>query len=202
MLARFDDGQPAIVESAWGEGRTLLFASSLDAEWTDLPRRAAFVPLLHRMVEVAAGHERIPIAYRVGESVDPGAAFRLPSGRGGEAEEVLADSPSGERTVLDGTDALRLAEPGFYRARRPGAAEFRQIGVNPPLAESDLRSLDAAEVRIAAVAAAEGEAAAASPVAPDLPGRAAAWLLLAAFLLLLVSEAWAANRSVASRIAG
>ncbi|MDE2658658.1 MAG: VWA domain-containing protein [Acidobacteriota bacterium] len=202
VLARFDDGQPAIVESAWGEGRTLLFASSLDAEWTDLPRRAAFVPLLHRMVEVAAGHERIPIAYRVGESADPGAAFRLPSGRGGEAEEVLADSPSGERTVLDGTDALRLAEPGFYRARRPGAAEFRQIGVNPPLAESDLRSLDAAEVRIAAVAAAEGEAAAASPVAPDLPGRAAAWLLLAAFLLLLVSEAWAANRSVASRIAG
>lgn len=198
VLARFDDGKPAIVASEWGEGRSLLFASSLDAEWTDLPRRAAFVPLLHRMVEVAAGHERIPIAYRVGESVDPGAAFRLPGGSAEAAEEVLADSPSGERTVLDGVDALRLVEPGFYRARRPGAAEFRQIGVNPPLAESDLRTLDPAEVRIAAVASAEGEAqAAANPVAPDLPGRAVGWLLLAGFLLLLVSEAWAANRSVA-----
>ncbi|MDE2971580.1 MAG: VWA domain-containing protein [Acidobacteriota bacterium] len=198
VLARFDDGKPAIVESEWGEGRILLFASSLDAEWTDLPRRAAFVPLLHRMVEVAAGHERIPIAYRVGESVDPGAAFRLPSGSAGEGDEVLADSPSEERTVLGGRDALRLTEPGFYRARRPGTAEFRQIGVNPPLAESDLRTLDAAEVRMAAVASVEGEApAAANPVAPDLPGRAVGWLLLAGLLLLLVSEAWAANRSAA-----
>ena len=203
ILARFDDGKPAIVESEWGEGRTLLFASSLDAEWTDLPRRAAFVPLLHRLVEVAAGHERIPIAYRVGESVDPGAAFRLSPGPAGEAEDVLADSPSGERTVLGGMDALRLAEPGFYRARRPGAAEFRQIGVNPPLAESDLRTLDPAEVRMAAVASPEGETdAAANPVAPDVPGRAASWLLLAAFLLLLVSEAWAANRSAAPGVAG
>jgi len=135
--------------------------------------------------------------------VDPGAAFRLPGGPVGEAEEVLADSPSGERTVLDGMDALRLVEPGFYRARRPGAAEFRQIGVNPALAESDLRTLDPAEVRIAAVAAAEGDGqTAANPVAPDLPGRAASWLLLAGFLLLLVSEAWAANRSVASGVPG
>ena len=202
ILARFDDGKPALVESAWGEGRTLLFASSLDAEWTDLPRRAAFVPLLHRLVEVAAGHERIPTAYRVGESVDPGAAFRLSPGAAGEAEEVLADAPSGERTVLGGMDALRLAEPGFYRARRPGAAEFRQIGVNPPLAESDLRTLDAAEVRMAA-AAPQGETeTAANPVAPDLPGRATAWLLLAAFLLLLVSEAWAANRTAAPGVPG
>ena len=202
ILARFDDGKPALVESAWGAGRTLLFASSLDAGWTDLPRRAAFVPLLHRLVEVAAGHERIPTAYRVGESVDPGAAFRLSPGAAGEAEEVLADAPSGERTVLGGMDALRLAEPGFYRARRPGAAEFRQIGVNPPLAESDLRTLDAAEVRMAA-AAPQGETeTAANPVAPDLPGRAAAWLLLAAFLLLLVSEAWAANRTAAPGVPG
>ena len=202
ILARFDDGKPALVESAWGEGRILLFASSLDAEWTDLPRRAAFVPLLHRLVEVAAGHERIPTAYRVGESVDPGAAFRLSPGAAGAAEEVLADAPSGERTVLGGRDALRLAEPGFYRARRPGAAEFRQIGVNPPLAESDLRTLDAAEVRMAA-AAPQGETeTAANPVVPDLPGRAAAWLLLAAFLLLLVSEAWAANRTAAPGVPG
>ena len=196
ILARFDDGRPALVEGEWGEGRILLFASSLDAEWNDLPRRAAFVPFLHRMVEVAAGYERIPIAYRVGESVDPRAAFRLPPGAAGETDEVLADSPSGERTVLRGVDALRLEEPGLYRARRPGAAEFRQIGVNPPLAESDLRTLDPQDVRIAAAAPTEaGVGAAAGPAVPELPGRPASWLLLAGFLLLLVSEAWAANRS-------
>ena len=75
--------------------------------------------------------------------------------------------------------------------------------MNPPLAESDLRSLDADEVRIAAAAPAEpGARAAASPAAPDLPGRAVGWLLLAGFLLLLVSEAWAANRSAAPVLSG
>ena len=198
ILARFDDGKPAIIESARGEGRILLFASSLDAEWTDLPRRPAFVPFLHRMVEVAAGYERIPIGYRVGESVDPESAFRLSPGASGEADEILTDSPSGERTILTGTGALRLEEPGLYRARRPGAAAFRQIGVNPPLVESDLRALDPAEVRMAAAAPPEPESeVAATPTTPELPGRAVWWLLLGGLVLLLASEAWAANRSVA-----
>ena len=198
VLARFDDGQPAIVESDWGAGRILLFASSLDAEWTDLPRRPAFVPLVHRMVEVAAAYERIPIAYRVGESVDPEKAFRLTPAPAGAVSEVLADAPSGERTVLSGTDALRLVESGFYRARRPGAAEFRQIGVNPPLAESDPRTLDPGDVRMAAAAPPEPETeVGASPAAPAAAGRAVAWMLLGGLLLLLVSEAWAANRSAA-----
>ena len=200
-LARFDDGKPAIVESVRGEGRILLFASSLDAEWTDLPRRPAFVPFLHRMVEVAVGYERIPIAYRVGESVDPASAFRLSPSASREDDEVLADSPSGQRTILTGTGALRLEEPGLYRARRPGAAEFRQIGVNPPLAESDLRALDAADVRMAAAAPTEPESeVAATGATTELPGRAAWWLLLGALVLLLASEAWAANRSVASAL--
>ncbi len=198
ILARFDDGKPAIIESARGEGRILFFASSLDAEWTDLPRRPAFVPFLHRMVEVAAGYERIPIAYRVGESVDPESAFRLSPGASGEAGEILADSPSGERTILTGTGALRLEEPGLYRARRPEAAAFRQIGVNPPLVESDLRALDPTEVRMAAAARPEPESeVAATQATPELPGRAVWWLLLGGLVLLLASEAWAANRSVA-----
>ena len=198
ILARFDDGKPAIIESARGEGRILLFASSLDAEWTDLPRRPAFVPFLHRMVEVAAGYERIPIGYRVGESVDPESAFRLSPGASGEADEILTDSPSGERTILTGTGALRLEEPGLYRARRPGAAAFRQIGVNPPLVESDLRALDPTEVRMAAAARPEPESeVTATQATPQLPERAVWWLLLGGLVLLLASEAWAANRSVA-----
>lgn len=198
IMARFDDGKPALVESGWGDGRSYLFASSFDAEWTDLPRRPPFVPLFHRLVEVGAGYERIPIAYRVGESVDPGSAFRLASGSGEEPGEVLADAPSGEREVLDGTDALWLEEAGVYRARRPGDVEFRQLGVNPPLAESDLRALDSTEVRMAAVAPAGAEEpTGVGTVAPDLPGRAMGWLLLAGLFLLLVSEAWAANRSAA-----
>ena len=199
VLARFDDGRPAMLEARHGEGRVLLFASSLDAEWTDLPRRPAFVPFLHRLIEVAAGHEAIPVAYRVGESVDPARAFRLGEGEAPVEEEVLVDSPGGERSVLEGAAALRLEESGLYRARRPGAATFRQIAVNTPLAESDLRTLDAAEVRMGAAAPRSSDrpatagAPAGEPVLPEAPGRPAWPLLLAALAVLLVAEGWFAN---------
>ena len=204
VLARFDDGKPAIVESRPGAGRVLLFASSVDAEWTDLPRRPAFVPFLHRLVEVAAGYERVPVAYRVGESVDPETAFRLLPEEGDAAAEVLAEAPSGERTILTGNSALRLEEAGRYRARRPGGTEFRQIAANPPLPESDLRALDSQEVRIGAAAPAEPADAAASgaEATPDAPRVAAWWLLLAGLGLLLLGEAWFANRAVTPSPAG
>lgn len=199
VLARFDDGKPAIVTAQRGEGRVVVFASSLDAEWTDLPRRPAFVPFLHRLVEFAAAYETIPIAYRVGESVDPERAFRLSALDGGDTDEILADAPSGDRTVLRGTSALRLEEPGLYRARRPGAADFEQIAVNPPSSESDLRSLDAAEVRIGAGAP--------GTLAGEAPGESGStqqagfplwWMLFVGVALLLTAEAWAANRRAPS----
>lgn len=203
--ARFDDGRPAIVAARRGEGRVLLFASSLDAEWNDLPRRPGFVPFLHRLIEVAADYREIPIAHRVGESVDPGNAFRLPpsAGEAGEAAgEVLVETPSGVRTVLTGPAALHLGEAGFFRARRPGspagAPVFREIAVNPPLVESDLRPLDAEEVRIGAAARQEpeaGEEAEAGGVPPGM-GFPLWWLLLGGFALLLVAEAWAAVAAV------
>ena len=195
ILARFDDGKPAIVAAQRGEGRVLVFASSLDAEWTDLPRRPAFVPFLHRLVEFAAAYEKIPIAYRVGESVDPERAFRLSAADGDDDDEILADAPSGERTVLQAVSALRLEEAGLYRARRPGEADFRQIAVNPPLSESDLRPLDADEVRIGSAApeAPAGEAPGDSGN-PQQAGFPLWWILFTGIALLLIAEAWAANR--------
>ena len=201
-IARFDDGSPALLAVGRGEGRVLLFTSSLDAEWTDLPRRPAFVPFLHRLIEVAAGYEEIPIAYRVGDSVDPAAAFRLSPRTGAGAGEVLVEAPSGARTLFDRASAVHLAEAGFFRARHPGSALFREIAVNPPLAESDLHPLDAEEVRIGVAAPeARSEAGAESADNPQAFGRPVWWILLGGLALLLAAEAWAANRKVAPALA-
>lgn len=204
VAARFADGRPALVTrdsaaaaeaaadggagGAAAPGRVALFASSFDPVWNDLPRRPAFVPFLHRLLEYAADYRAAPAAYRVGETVDPAEAFRL--GEGGAEEgggEILVETPSGGRRVLTGRAALRLDEAGFYRARRPGETEFRPLAANPPLAESELEALDSAEVEIAAAAPAPG-----GGKAPETPVAAAAfsswWLLLAALLLLLLAE--------------
>ena len=44
VLARFDDGSPALLERAEGNGRVLLFASDLDRRWNDFPVHPSFVP--------------------------------------------------------------------------------------------------------------------------------------------------------------
>ena len=195
VAARFADGRPALVtrtaatEAGTGvPGRVALFASSFDPVWNDLPRRPAFVPFLHRLVEFAADYRAAPAAYRVGETVDPAEAFRLPeAGVDGSREEILVETPSGGRSVLTGRAALRLAEAGFYRARRPGETEFRLLAANPALAESELEALEAAEVEIAAVAPAPGggepQATLTAPAAFSFW-----WPLLAALLLLLLAE--------------
>ena len=47
ILARLDNGDPAIIEAHIGEGRMQLWTFGLDLESTNLPRLATFVPLLH-----------------------------------------------------------------------------------------------------------------------------------------------------------
>jgi hypothetical protein len=44
VLARFDDGGPALLERTEGSGRVLLFASDLDRRWNDFPVHPSFVP--------------------------------------------------------------------------------------------------------------------------------------------------------------
>jgi hypothetical protein len=61
VVARFDDGAPALVEASVGRGRVLVWASTLDNFWTDLPLQATFLPFVHRLTRYAAGFaEPIP----------------------------------------------------------------------------------------------------------------------------------------------
>jgi hypothetical protein len=50
VLATFGDKTPALVEHTMGDGRILWFASTCDLDWSDWPRGALFVPLVHQMM--------------------------------------------------------------------------------------------------------------------------------------------------------
>ena len=49
VVLRYSDGLPALLERSVGEGSVLFFTSSLDDDWTDLPLRSIFVPLVHQI---------------------------------------------------------------------------------------------------------------------------------------------------------
>ena len=55
VLARYDDGAPALVEARRGRGRVMLYASTLDPEWSDWTIRTSFLPAMQRIAGWLAG---------------------------------------------------------------------------------------------------------------------------------------------------
>jgi hypothetical protein len=143
VLARFDDDVPALIERQLGAGRVLLWNTTADDRWSDLPRRGSFVPLLDQMIaylssggvrrQLVAGEAvTLPLAeYRAGEEVavlTPGGARRKP-----QLQEV------GGRAFLRLDD---VSEPGMYRVERAGGAGFA-FAVNARRDGSPLVPMDA-----------------------------------------------------------
>ena len=68
VLARFSDGNPALVEHSVGAGRLLVFGADLGAGGSDFPRRATFVPFLHETLTYLSSNDTRPREFLVGDS--------------------------------------------------------------------------------------------------------------------------------------
>ncbi|MBI3856040.1 MAG: BatA domain-containing protein [Planctomycetes bacterium] len=105
VLARFKGSSPALVERELGSGRVLIFASSADPSWNDLPTYGApYVPLMHLLVRYATGRTGAPVAATVGESLSlplprkHGTKARV-AWPGGKTEEISVDAEQRELTM-------------------------------------------------------------------------------------------------------
>ncbi|MGH9336818.1 MAG: VWA domain-containing protein, partial [Vicinamibacteria bacterium] len=66
VLARFDDGAPALVDRRVGSGRVLVWTSTLDTFWNDLARQPVFLPFVHQLVKHAASYAEASSWHTVG----------------------------------------------------------------------------------------------------------------------------------------
>jgi hypothetical protein len=64
---KYADGMPAVMERTWGLGRVVLFSSTADTAWNDLPVRLSFVPLMHRTLGSIVQRQDEGLNIRVGE---------------------------------------------------------------------------------------------------------------------------------------
>ncbi|HXG48954.1 MAG TPA: BatA domain-containing protein [Methylomirabilota bacterium] len=67
VILAYKDGTPAVMERTWGLGRVVLFSSTADTAWNDLPVRPAFVPLLHRTLGAIVLRQDEGLNLRVGD---------------------------------------------------------------------------------------------------------------------------------------
>lgn len=196
-LARFDDGQAALMERRLGTGRVLMWTSTLDTDWSDLALKPVFVPFVHRVIRYLGAYTEPKPWRTVGDVVDPG--LQAPA-RGSDVSRV-ALTPGGQRISLDGDgpEVLELSEQGFYEFRAQGRESDAPIVVasNVNLTESDLSQVDPQEIVAGAMgragAQAAGETAPPSDEAQESAQRVW-WYLLFAGLLLLGAESIVASR--------
>ena len=210
VLARFDDGTPAVIEKPLGAGKVVVFASTADIFWNDLPLRPIYVPFVHQVARYTGTYTDVRPWFTAGQVLDVGrTAEQLdgnaagPSSAPGEAADYVAESPSGATlrpTPSDDGYLIELDEQGFYAIRRAGgpSGSAKPIAVNVDVAESNLAKLDPQEL-VAAVApkTAAGQAGSlgAPPTAEEQERRQTLWwYLLVGALMLLGAETILSNR--------
>jgi hypothetical protein len=200
VLARFEDGSPALVEGRTGKGRVMLFTSSLGPSWNDLPLTPLYLPFIHQMVRYAGTREENPW-YGLGQT------FTVAKGK--EAAPPPVDTPSGarlseSRLTPDGDLLVTAQEPGFYRLRYNGQPGFAAVDTDG--AEGDFTKLNFNEF-VAGVTGgaggAEGSNANSNLTNEEVESRQKVWwsLLLGA-LLLLLAEAVLARRTKMVKMIG
>lgn len=195
VLARFDAGAPAVAERRAGNGRVLIWGSTLDVSWSDLPQRPVFLPFVHRAVRHLAGYREPQPWVTVGQVLDASVAPR-----GASAQRVVL-TPSGRRVPIEdeGSDVVELAEKGFYELRGEGNQNVTVVAVNVDPVEADLTPIDPKEIVAAATGAStggDGMQVSAIPLTPEAKERNQRlwWYLLVAGILLLGVDTLVSNR--------
>ncbi|QDT15341.1 BatA domain-containing protein [Alienimonas californiensis] len=103
VIARLDTADPLLIVKPFGRGTVVQMTTALDADWSDLPLRPSFVPLMQGLAANLATRPAPPSTLRPGE---PAVAL-VPAG----VEAVAADTPDGRRYAVSVTEEPLAAVP-------------------------------------------------------------------------------------------
>ncbi|MEJ7616407.1 MAG: VWA domain-containing protein [Pyrinomonadaceae bacterium] len=207
VIARYADGSPAIIEGTVNSaGKFLLYTSTFDASWSDLPLTRLYLPLVQQMARHLSERQE-KSWHLLGETFTA-----QPSIVGGKSELPAVDAPGGERLTeraltAKGDLLVSAREPGFYRLRYTPAPHYAAANIDR--LESDFSKLDLDEFtnsfRASGVGGRELAPGAEKPQLSDAEVEAKQkvwWPLLAAALMLFIAEAILARKTKMARMIG
>ncbi len=144
-------GAPMLVERKTGKGRTVIWMSSIDRDWSDLVFKPVFLPLMNRLTEYLCGAlgDTIPLDVSASRPVE----LVPPPGAG----TATLETPDGRVIPLeiaaDGSDRpVRITDTwergGYTVVWGSGARSGERVrfAVNIDPREADLRPLDTASI--------------------------------------------------------
>ena len=190
VVARLSDDTPLLLDKQIGEGRVLVFASTLDNISNDFPRHPSFVPFVAETANYLAGLDDGNASFTVGAFLELRAAKEQ-----GTTVEVL--DPSGRRALSLEESAraqtIALSDEGFYDVRRP-SGRHELVAVNADRRESDLDVLPAETLALwQNTGQGQVNAASGGEAIPENK-RSFWWYVLLAALALAVAETIVGNQ--------
>jgi hypothetical protein len=190
VLARFDNGDPALLEQAVGRGRLMTLTSSWRPIDSELARSSKFVLLMATLLEYSEGGQPARSYYAVNEPI------RLPPDSQAQTRRTLR-RPDGAQVTLASRDAVfaNTELPGRYELSTP--AKKILYAVNVAASESKTTPMDADQLEQLGVQLGLSQSVEASPTERrrlrdiELEKRQKIWRwLLAATLIVLIGETW------------
>ncbi len=190
VLMQFDNTEAALVENDVGEGKVLLFASSLDLEWNNLALQGLFLPFVHETLRHLVRSEAGQSAYEIGDSINL-AQFVSDA-------DVAVQDANGRSVSLEANNLQRATSPGLFTAT--SGAVSRRYAVNILPEESNFTRVATSTLYDAVVnpdtSPLQSREAQTAQLIEELenPQRLWWWILTLVMVLLLV-EVLVANRT-------
>ena len=191
VLLQTGNGLPLLTEQVVERGRLFILHDALDGTSSNLPHQAAFVELMHGIMNYFSNHDLIPDAIEVGQGLNlpPRVGLFRPDGT---AVGQLTDTGQAQQHVI--------RQPGIYTLVEQNRDRALVVTLNP--AESDIAPMtqeatDAWQSR-ELTSTADAPAATDSLSTPWANIRQDVWqYLLPLFAVLLLLESVLANRHLA-----
>ena len=144
------NGDPLLLEQSVGAGKVMLITTSADRDWTDLPLKTAYLPLLQSLTQYLAGGKR--------GRLDPGIVVgapkevALPPAFVGKTLRVIKPNKQESEAPIVGAKDRAVAtladndRAGIYRLTFPAGGDREMAvtplyAVNPPFLESRLEEI-------------------------------------------------------------
>ncbi len=193
VLMRLDEGGPLLIEHTLGAGRVLLYGSSLDREWNDLPVQPVFVPMIAQLAAYLAGDLQVSFEARLGAALSAramGFAGAQVFAPGGDMALGIAGAGAGDDVLVD-----RI---GFYEVVGAGRTELVAVNVDPT--ESDPAAMAADELaRWRELGPGAEQADAEISGMMEVPPTELWPWILALLAALVLAESWIGNRHLRVR---
>ncbi|HLH55735.1 MAG TPA: BatA domain-containing protein [Verrucomicrobiae bacterium] len=197
VLARFDSGDPALIEVPTGSGRVLILTSGWQPDSSQLALSSKFVPLLYSLLETSGAPSPLPAQYRIGDVVPLGPLT------GSSSVTRTVRLPGGGQQNLDSaqTNFLETAVPGIYTVSAGGPAKTFVVNLDPsesrtsPIAVEELERLGVPMAQTASkVAADENRKVRFQNVELENRQKMWRWFIIGTILVLII-ESWFGGRA-------